>query len=300
MGNRRLLPFIVVLLILTIALGSLSRSQPGGSLLFHSYWVLYLIYIIPVVALAGMVVLVVIIARNWRDLSEGIGHGIARRRRFRKPRSLRFMAVQIFFWSLAGGFLLFRRANTQMQTANLKEQIVGAPTDAPFLGFEGTIPMLSNIIQTNWFGFATIGLLIVSGVVILQSARVAFRESRTMDMETILSNQMEAAQAVEKALEILKQSELDPRSRIISCYQQLILTASRLGASMSPDQTARELEKRIRSLFALRGREIGELTKLFEEARYSEHPITEEDANHAYENLVAVGNELNVQINVEH
>jgi Domain of unknown function (DUF4129) len=300
LGTRKLLPFVVVLFILAFALGSLSRSQPGGSLLFHSYWLLYLIYIIPAAALTGMVVLIVIIARNWRDLSEGIGHGLARKRRYRKPRSLRFLAVQVFFWSLAGGILLFRRGTTQTQAANLKEKIVGAPTDTPFFGVEGTIPMLSNIIQTNWFGFATIGLLVVSGVVILQSARVAFRESRTMDAETVLSNQMEGAQAVKKALEILKQAELDPRSRIISCYQYLILTASRLGASMSPDQTARELERRIRSLFVLRGREIGELTKLFEEARYSEHAITEQDAANAYEYLVAVGNELNVQINVEH
>ncbi|HZY94588.1 MAG TPA: DUF4129 domain-containing protein [Candidatus Bathyarchaeia archaeon] len=302
MGTRRLLPYLVVLVILAIALGSLSRTQPGGSLLFRSYWLLYLVYLIPVAALAGIVVLIVIIAWNWRDLSEGLGHGIARKRRMRKPRSWRLLAVQLFFWSLAAGFLLFRRGAATTQTTNLKEQIVGAGTNnnTATLGIEGTVPMLTSLIQMNWFIVATIGLLVLSGIVMLQSARVAFRESGNMDKEMLLSNRVEGAQAVEKALGMLKQAELNPRARIISCFQHLILTASRLGAHMSPDMTARELEKRIRSLFALRGMEIGELTKLFEEARYSEHPITEQDANQAYEYLVEVGNELNIQVNVEH
>ncbi len=289
---------------LAFALGSLPRSEPGGSLLFRSYWLLYLIYLGPLVILGIMVALILLIALNWKDLSQGIGYGLAGRRRQRKPRSRRSFVVAAFFWALALGVLLAKGCRpickTGMITTTTKVQIVGANASAPDpLQIGNAIPVVENLVQTNWFGFAFLGLLIVSGVVIFQSIRVAVRETRETNSGMFAGNQEQGLEAVQEAMKLVDDSALDPRSRIMACYQHLISATSRLGAPVSSDQTARELERGIRSMFSLKGSGIHELTQLFEEARYSLHPITEEDAKKGYQHLQSIATELNIQITVQ-
>src|SRR2546426_7166200 len=89
---------------------------------------------------------------------------------------------------------------------------------------------------------------------------------------------------------------VDPRSRIIACYQNLIATVSRLGAPVPSDLTARELERAIRFTFTLKGSGTSELTQLFEEARYSLHEIRDEDAAKAHNYLESIAGELKTSI----
>jgi hypothetical protein len=63
--------------------------------------------------------------------------------------------------------------------------------------------------------------------------------------------------------------------------------------------TARELDKAVRSTFALKGPAITELTQLFEEARYSLHEIRDSDADKAHTYLKSIADELRVQLQIE-
>ncbi len=116
----RILPYILGLIVLAFALASLSHGTPGGSLLFRSYWLLYLIYLGPVVILGAMVAVVVIIGLNYRDIGAAIGYGMARRRQARKRGSRYAVIVQMFFWALAIGVLIETKGSifnpTQEQT----------------------------------------------------------------------------------------------------------------------------------------------------------------------------------------
>jgi hypothetical protein len=113
------------------------------------------------------------------------------------------------------------------------------------------------------------------------------------------SNQVQALEAVGEALKIVDRHNTDPRSRIIACYEKLTVTASHLGAAITSDQTARELENNIRYTFKLHGGAIHGLTGLFEEARYSLHPITEYDVLQAVNYLHDVSKELNTALDKE-
>src|SRR5439155_808898 len=73
-------------------------------------------------------------------------------------------------------------------------------------------------------------------------------------------------------------------------------TVSRLGAPVSSDLTARELDRAVRSTFALKGPATTNLTQLFEEARYSLHEIDDDDADKAHEYLESVAEELKIQL----
>jgi hypothetical protein len=109
-------------------------------------------------------------------------------------------------------------------------------------------------------------------------------------------NQEEGLQAVREAIMLVEDPSSDPRTRIIACYQHLLATVSRLGANVSSDLTARELDGAVRSTFALKGPATTDLTQLFEEARYSLHEIRDNDADRAHEYLESVAEELKIQL----
>jgi Domain of unknown function (DUF4129) len=298
---RRILPYLVGLIVLALALGTLSRGSPGGSLLFQSYWLLYIIDLGPIAVLGTMVALIVIIGLNWRNLGNAIGYGMANKRKMRKKRSRYAFLVYIGFWGLAIGVLYaegklpFGLSNSGNKTITQSLVNVGTPPPNPFQG--GIFPTVSSLVQNSWFSFAFIGLLIVAGLVVFQSISASLKETSEGGPEALQDKQLEGLQAVHEAMKLVGDEASDPRSRIISCYQYMITTVSKLGVPVSSDQTARELERAIRSTFSLKGPATGELTQLFEEARYSLHDIVENDAAKARSDLESIADELKVQLN---
>jgi len=296
----RILPYLVGLIVLAFALGSLTHGTPGGSLLFRAYWLLYLVYLGPVVILSILVALIVLIGLNYRDLAAGIGFGIAQRRKMRKRGSRYSTFVAMFIWALAIGVLLETKGsifNPTQATNSTLTKILGENATAPSpLQTGGFLPALSNLVQNSWFSLAFLGLLVVGGVVVIQSVRVALKETHDVTIQELQGNQEQGLQAVHEAIKLVEDPASDARSRIIACYQHLIATVSRLGAPVSSDLTARELDRAVRSTFALKGPATTDLTQLFEEARYSLHEIGDSDVDKAHEYLDNVAEELKIQL----
>ena len=300
MKAPRILPYLVGLIVLAFALGSLTHGTPGGSLLFRAYWLLYLVYLGPVVILSILVALIVLIGLNYRDLAAGIGFGIAQRRKMRKRGSRYSTFVAMFIWALAIGVLLETKGsifNPTQATNSTLTKILGENATAPSpLQTSGFLPALSNLVQNSWFSLAFLGLLVVGGVVVIQSVRVALKETHDVTIQELQGNQEQGLQAVHEAIRLVEDPASDARSRIIACYQHLIATVSRLGAPVSSDLTARELDRAVRSTFALKGPATTDLTQLFEEARYSLHEIGDSDVDKAHEYLDNVAEELKIQL----
>jgi Domain of unknown function (DUF4129) len=299
LGIRRFLPYLAGLLILAFALGSLPRSTPGGSIFFNSYWLLYIIYLAPFAVLGTMVGLIILIALNWRELGTRIGLGLVGRRTVgRKKRNRSYILVQAAFWAIAIAILVQRQVSASGSSLSgaVTGQIQNDPTGRsnPFLG-GGVLPAVSNLVQSIWFAAAFLALLVVGGLVLVQSARVAARGSQSMYPE-LEEKQLEGLKTVYQAMKLVDDTASDPRSRIISCYQHMLGTVSRIGVPVSSDQTARELEKAIRSTFLLKGPATSDLTRLFEEARYSLHEIVDDDAMKAHQDLESIAAELKVQM----
>ncbi len=306
MKGNRLLPFLAALVLLAFALGSLPRSQPGGpSLLLNSNWLIYFVYIIPLIALGLMVALIFFLAYNWRFLSDAIGFGMRGKRKQQKKRSKRtiefiislvvwLIAIQVLFQTCGGLFC------TSSEAANSShvQQLVAGSGPGPRLPSIEAISQLDNIIQANWFYTAFLGLIAVSSVIIIRAIKVSWEEMKEPITE-IPTPQAEGMTAVEDAIHILEsQATSDPRTRIINCYQRMIQAAQHLGAPITSDQTARELETAMRKMLILRGSAITGLTDLFEEARYSLHPITEQDGEEAHEHLLAIAEEMKLPVSV--
>lgn len=304
MKAPRILPYIVGLIVLAFALGSLPRGTSGGSLLFRSYWLLYLVYLGPFVVLGAMVALIVLIGLNYRDLGAAIGYGMARRRKMRKRGSRYSTFVAMFFWALAIGVLIQTKGSifNPIHAANstIAKNIVGENTTPPDLFTTGgLLPVLSSLVQNTWFSIAFLGLLVVGGVILVEGLRVSLKETRDQRIQELQAKQEQGLQAVHEAIKLVEDLASDPRSRIIASYQSLVATVSRLGAPVSSGLTARELDRAIRATFALSGPATTDLTQLFEEARYSLHEISDNDADKAHKYLESVAEELEIHLTTE-
>jgi predicted HicB family RNase H-like nuclease len=86
--------------------------------------------------------------------------------------------------------------------------------------------------------------------------------------------------------------------RIINSYQSMVQRAQGVGARVTSDQTARELEAAIRNMLGVNTPAIRELTNLFEEARYSLHAITEDDAGRAQRCLLDISGQMDLRLDV--
>jgi hypothetical protein len=251
-----------------------------------------------------MVALIVLIGLNYRDLGAAIGYGMARRRKMRKRGSRYSTFVAMFFWALAIGVLIQTKGSifNPIHAANstIAKNIVGENTTPPDL-FKtgGLLPVLSSLVQNAWFSIAFLGLLVVGGVIIIESLRVSVKETRDLRIQELQAKQEQGLQAVHEAIKLVEDPASDPRSRIIACYQYLVATVSRLGAPVSSDLTARELDRAIRAAFALNGPATTDLTQLFEEARYSLHEISNNDADKAHKYLESVAEELEIHFTTE-
>lgn len=252
-----------------------------------------------------MIGLIILIGLNWRILGQGIGHGLVNSKRMRKRGSKRSLIFSMIVWFIAVGILvntrgtIFNPANST-QTNSTIAKIVGesAAPQNPFL-WGGFVPALSNLIQNGWFGMAFLGLLVVGGLVVVQSLRVARSEANELNARALVLRRIEGLEMINSALALIDNQADDCRTRIIACYQNMIAAVSRLGAPVPPDLTARELESAIRSTFVLKGGAIGALTHIFEEARYSLHDINDEDALNARACLESIAAELEVQLDAK-
>jgi hypothetical protein len=304
-GNR-LVPFLLALVLIAFALGSLPRSQPGGSLLLNSYWLIYLVYLAPLVTLGLIIFFIAYLAYSWLTLSDAIGFLLARKKKLWKKKQSRTiqMLTYVVIWAIAV-YVLFQKCGglfckSSSQPFNISTPLKDAVTGSgpgPTLPLLSSLAQLSSIVQSNWFDWAFLGLLTISTVIVARGVMVYAREARTDALNQFAISRAEGIAAVTDAISVLKgHADMDPRSRIINCYQRMLQAAQRLGAKVTSAQTARELETAIRKTLFIDGSAIGELTNLFEEARYSLHSITENDADQAQRWLEGIAEQMNTSL----
>ncbi len=302
MKAKRVLPYVAALLFLAWSLGTLARSGPSsGGLLVNSYWLLYVVYLLPLLGLGGMIVMVVILALEWRVISDAIGMGLAARRsqKAKKRRSKLSFVIAGAAWAVALMTVYYRcpgfrcQATITPNVTQVVEQHVFNNTRPPQnLPFSGSIANLTGFFSTDWYVFPFMALIVIGGIILARGVWVSVDETRRVALLTPRV-QEEGQVAVREAMIVLvAKDEADPGSRIIACYQRMVRAAAGLGAPIGLDLTARELEAGIRDMFRLSGPGIGELTRLFEEARYSLHLMTEADSQEARSCLVEIAAEL--------
>ncbi len=300
MRTRHLVPFVLALLALAWALGSLSRSSAGESLLANSFWLLYILELTPFLGLGAFVLLIALTLSYFMGISDSLGYGIARKMKKRKKRWALRVIIVLYAWGFVFMYLIMHCNGLHCSSYNnptvqgLQQAVGGSSNPTLLPSLEWSLTGLTSLVPFGWFLPVMLGLLLVCSATMARTFIVAARESRLEATREIQPTRREGFEAVQEAIKTISdQNRKDPKSRIIDCYHRLITTASGLRAGLTPDQTARELEASMRRIFLLEGQAIHQLTLLFEEARYSLHTFSEVDAIEAQEYLVQIAQELN-------
>jgi heme/copper-type cytochrome/quinol oxidase subunit 2 len=134
-----------------------------------------------------------------------------------------------------------------------------APGHQPAGGF--TLPA-----WLPWTVLAIVVVAIAVVIVVLVIRRARFARAA--------SDQAAAGAAVEAAIDALE-SDLDPRRAVIAAYGAMQRSLGEHGVARSPAEAPREYLQRVLLASRASEHESTTLTGLFEEARYSSHPISE-------------------------
>ncbi|HII40001.1 MAG TPA: DUF4129 domain-containing protein [Thermoplasmata archaeon] len=100
-----------------------------------------------------------------------------------------------------------------------------------------------------------------------------------------------AARTLEKTMAELELGA-DVRQAILACYQRFCLLLGARGIGAQDSLTPRELEDLAVRRLAVSGDSAEALTSLFEEARYSEHPLADGDRDRALRSLETIRADL--------
>jgi len=95
----------------------------------------------------------------------------------------------------------------------------------------------------------------------------------------------------DKAITELHEGE-DVRDIIIRNYQKMLIILEKEGIKQEISFTPRELEKLALHKLSLKEGTIDEMTRLFEEAKYSDHPLGEKERGRAIDNFKRIKDEL--------
>jgi hypothetical protein len=144
----------------------------------------------------------------------------------------------------------------------------------PLSDAEAPVPPIP-VVSLPWLGwlFGLVGL--VAGLASLAVALVLLFAERIADWlerRNRLATTEPLREAVEESLDDLA-AESDPRTAIIRCYRRFERFAAQARVPRAPWQTSSEFVLEALSRLALPRAPVEQLTRLFELARFSDHPL---------------------------
>jgi hypothetical protein len=163
----------------------------------------------------------------------------------------------------------------------------GSTTAAPVVPFD--LPWVRPMVLTL---LALVALVMVAGTVValVQVARRLWQDRwRAPDVQHALTGERldvdlsaphdAVAKAAERMREALRTGT--PRNAVVQCWLLLVQSLERHGVTPDPAQSPTELARHALSQVSTDASAVTELTALFLEARFSEHPIGEESRRRA-------------------
>jgi Domain of unknown function (DUF4129) len=181
-----------------------------------------------------------------------------------------------WWWKLLAVLLLFAVGAALVAAAISGVRRVGSARTVGGLGLGGTLTgpaprhqPAAGFTVPSWLPWTVLATVVVAIAVVI--VVMLIRRARPA---RAVSDQAAAGAAVEAAIGALE-SDLDPRRAVIAAYGAMQRSLGEHGIARSPAEAPREYLHRV--LLASRASEDDSttLTGLFEEARYSSHPISE-------------------------
>jgi Domain of unknown function (DUF4129) len=140
----------------------------------------------------------------------------------------------------------------------------------------GPIPGLLPTTPIIYYGIiVTVAIVAVSLSLILGGVRLAYQARRSSSNNSEAEVKEHAAELIQQTVTSLKSAK-KYHETILQCYKKMCEILSNAGLETASEETAREFAESISTKLRVGDAAVTGLTFLFEEARYSNHKISEE------------------------
>jgi len=269
-GLPRKEALVPVALLVAILVLTASMSRVGSEQTYLGNLAQYLV--------AGMLTLYLLIILAYAKVIMGFLASFLLRHRSQNPTSTGGWATILGYVIIFVVMIALVRAGVIQKLLLLLEQGAALMAAAPIGSFrQGTIsPLTASSINPALYYYTVfifLGIVLVSVTLFFGSLRTAYSWARE-DLRSVKSTTLrrEALDIVRRAAQGLKTTG-EYREVILRCYKQMCEVLAEDGFSIGTNETAREFSKDVSMKLKVGGDAVRSLTFLFEEARYSAHPI---------------------------
>lgn len=269
--RREVVALAILLLVILILTGSIAATAPKSPILGG---------LAPILVLAFTTWYLILLIVNRNDIIAALA-GILLRRSTERPEKTNFLITALTYAFVIGITILFLSSGLpQRFLGGLHGIIINTGTGNQVLPQPDITP-LSNLFPTTpiiYYGmFVFAAIFVVSAFILLRGVHMALEGKRAIseEHETEIELKQEAAEVVQQTIASLKATR-EYHETILECYKRMCKILSDAGLRINRAETARELAESASSKLRVGRDAVRGLTFLFEEARYSEHRITEE------------------------
>ncbi len=203
--------------------------------------------------------------------------------------ALTTLGFLVLLWAAGTGSPLLSRPQSTLNLPQA-EGTAAPPTTTPTRAAEQQPPSDSSInLHIDWLVVLFVcALLVVIGLAVRWLlSREDDREPR-IDAEDALDTLVEATAAGPAGV----RAQGDPRNAVVACWVALEDGVSRAGLEPSPAETSVDLATRVLARWRVDPVAVTALADLYREARFSRHPVTEQQRDEA----VAILDRINADL----
>jgi len=134
---------------------------------------------------------------------------------------------------------------------------------------------------------ASASIVIIAAAIIILAWLAVKREKAGEELGEIVVSRDAAAAIITGTIKEIEEGA-GLRAAVLRCYSSMVKLFDEKGVKLKPHMTPREFEGAVRTGLKLQEESLAALTRLFEEARYSTHDITEDDRGRALSSLSSI------------
>jgi len=269
MRYKQIVALVALLAIILALTGSAARTAPSSPVIG---------VLAPVIIPAVMTFYLILLLVNSKWIVEAMAAFLKSRPRHRAEQT-NFLAVILAYVILIVLVVALLRSGLGQTFVTLLQEgarlFSQTGTRSP-VALEGLNPSPTNIVLQYYIVLMFVAIIVVSScLTVLGLRRALTYSSRFPTVKGDERLREEALEVVKQALSSLKESG-KYHDTILECYRQMCNILSDEGFRIAPTQTAREFASSVSGKLRLGRDFVTGLTFLFEEARYSDHPIDDE------------------------
>lgn len=266
----------LILIVLLLAVAILSGTMAGG---ISTRPVLSTLA--PILFLAFLTWYLALLVANRNEVIAAFAAILLSQSREKPAKGSLLLSIVAYGLLIVVALVFFSSGIPQRMISQLQGSILSLQNANQTAPPPTQVTPLSTLIPTqvmSYYGsLVFFAIFAVSLFTIIRGVQLAFqnRGVSTDEFKAEYDLKQDAANAVREAISTLKNTKAY-REPILQCYKKMCQVLSAAGLVTDQTETAREFAQKISEKLRIGSNAVRGLTFLFEEARYSDHDITEQ------------------------